>query len=151
MVWDDASPETNFMNAVDTNVLVYSIDADEPSRQRKAIDLLGVLTQRPNQAVLLWQVASEFLNQLSRWQSQNKLQPAQVELAFGKTLSLFPLALPTAGVFQRSIQLRSRHSVSHWDSMLLAACAEAGVSTLYSEDLTDGAIYDTVRVVNPFA
>ena len=42
-------------------------------------------------------------------------------------------------------------SLSHWDSLLLAACLEAGVETLYSEDLQDGANYDSVRVVNPFA
>ena len=34
--------------------------------------------------------------------------------------------------------------------MLLAACVEAGVRTLYSEDLASGAQYDSVTVVNPF-
>jgi predicted nucleic acid-binding protein len=35
--------------------------------------------------------------------------------------------------------------------MLLAACSEAGVRTLYSEDLGEGVKYDSVTVVNPFA
>ncbi len=35
--------------------------------------------------------------------------------------------------------------------MLLAACIEAGVTTLYSEDLSHGVRYDSVLVVNPFA
>lgn len=43
------------------------------------------------------------------------------------------------------------YSLSHWDSLLLAACATAGVDTLYSEDMDDGMTYDTVKVVNPFA
>ncbi len=34
--------------------------------------------------------------------------------------------------------------------MLVAACIEAGVTTLYSEDMADGADYDGVRIVNPF-
>lgn len=50
-----------------------------------------------------------------------------------------------------SLGLTSRHSVSHWDSLLIAACIEANVDTLYSEDLGDGEQYDTVTVVNPFA
>jgi predicted nucleic acid-binding protein len=35
--------------------------------------------------------------------------------------------------------------------MLLAACIDANVSTLYSEDLGDGTTYDSVTVINPFA
>ena len=34
--------------------------------------------------------------------------------------------------------------------MLLAACVEAGIDTLYSEDLASGTTYDTVKVINPF-
>jgi predicted nucleic acid-binding protein len=35
--------------------------------------------------------------------------------------------------------------------MLLAACKEAGVITLYSEELDAGTDYDGLAVVNPFA
>lgn len=43
------------------------------------------------------------------------------------------------------------YSVSHGDSMLIAACVEAGVDRLYSEDLDDGMTYDSVTIANPFA
>ena len=49
------------------------------------------------------------------------------------------------------LDLSFRYSLSHWDSLLLAACVDAGVDTLYSEDLDAGMTYDTVTVVNPFA
>ena len=35
--------------------------------------------------------------------------------------------------------------------MLLAACKEAGVTTLYSEDMAAGTKYDGLTIVNPFA
>ena len=35
--------------------------------------------------------------------------------------------------------------------MLLAACKEAGVTTLYSEDMDAATDYDGLSVVNPFA
>jgi len=35
--------------------------------------------------------------------------------------------------------------------MLLAACKEAGVTTLYSEDMHSGTNYDGLSIVNPFA
>jgi predicted nucleic acid-binding protein len=33
--------------------------------------------------------------------------------------------------------------------MLLAACKEAGVTTLYSEDMNDTTDYDGLKIVNP--
>jgi predicted nucleic acid-binding protein len=64
---------------------------------------------------------------------------------------MFPLTLPGPQVFARYFDLHSRFSLSHWDAMLRAACKEAGVTTLYSEDLDPGTDYDGLAVVNPFA
>ena len=48
------------MNAIDTNVLFYSLDADEVVKQPLAVALLGQLTAA-TETVLPWQVACEFL------------------------------------------------------------------------------------------
>jgi predicted nucleic acid-binding protein len=64
---------------------------------------------------------------------------------------MFPLRIPSDSVFQVSFDLRSRFSLSHWDAMLLAACKEAGVTTLYSEDMSAGTDYDGLTIVNPFS
>ncbi|MEX2176980.1 MAG: hypothetical protein WD872_21640 [Pirellulaceae bacterium] len=48
------------MNAVDTNVLVYAFDMDEPDKRAKAADLITKLVKAQD-AVLLWQVACEFI------------------------------------------------------------------------------------------
>ena len=69
----------------------------------------------------------------------------------GDVSNLFPVAMPSINMVPISLGLTSRHSLSHWDSLLIAACIEANVDTLYSEDLGDGEQYDTVNVVNPFA
>lgn len=49
----------------------------------------------------------------------------------------------------RSFALRLRYSLSHWDSLIVASCAEAGVDTLLTEDMQHGAVYDSVRIENP--
>ena len=69
------------MNGVDTNVFVYALDADEPAKQVKALELFDRLAQQPADTVLLWQVASELLNQLRKWESQGKLTAAAVDAA----------------------------------------------------------------------
>jgi predicted nucleic acid-binding protein len=139
------------MNAVDTNVYVYALDADEPAKQAKAIELLDRLALKPVDSVIVWQVASEFLGQLRKGESKGQLTSAAVEAAFQRFRATFPLRFPSERVFQVSFDLRSRFSLSHWDSMLLAACKDAGVTTLYSEDMAAGMSYDGVTIVNPFA
>lgn len=139
------------MNAVDTNVLVYSLDVYEPAKQAKAQTLLADLGKTPSSNVLPWQVAGEFLNWWWKWQSRGQISTADVETRFRDALAMFPLVVPTARTFVPYFSLRARFSLSHWDTMLLAACKEAGVTTLYSEDLQAGIDYDGVVIVNPFA
>ena len=47
--------------------------------------------------------------------------------------------------------LKERHGIQFYDALIVASAEEAGCNTLYSEDMEDGAVYGTVRVVNPFA
>ena len=47
------------MNAVDTNVLLYSIDRNEPAKQLKAQQLLQQLHSAAEPTILLWQVLGE--------------------------------------------------------------------------------------------
>jgi predicted nucleic acid-binding protein len=139
------------MNAVDTNVFVYALDVDEPIKQAKAQDLFQRLALASGSTVLPWQVAGELLSNLRKRELAGRITAAEVETHFRNFLAMFPLAIPNAKVFATYFDLRARFSLSHWDAMLLAACKEAGVTTLYSEDLNPGTDYDGLKVVNPFA
>jgi len=44
------------MNAIDTNVLLYSVDRNEPAKQLKAQQLLQTLHHSTEPTILLWQV-----------------------------------------------------------------------------------------------
>ena len=54
------------MNGVDTNVLVYGVGQSDPVKHVKAVMLLASLVVSAAEAVLLWQVAGEFLQTLRR-------------------------------------------------------------------------------------
>lgn len=139
------------MNALDTNVLVYFLDDSEPTKQKKAQELHTQLCRPPLNTVLLLQVAGELLNRLRKWQAVKRVSSADVESHVRDLLAAFPLVAPSEQLFAHYFHLYTRFSLSHWDAMLLAACKEAGVTTLYSEDLQAGIDYDGVVVVNPFA
>src|SRR5262249_10746327 len=119
---------------------------EEPMKQAKAVELFDRLMLQQAETVLVWQVAGEFLGQLRKWQSQGRLTSVDVEAAFRRARAMFPMRTPTEALFQISFDLRSHFSRSHWDSMLLAACKEAGVTTLFSEDLDHGTDYDGLTV-----
>ena len=147
---EDVIRGMSFMNAVDTNVLLYAVDEDEPAKRKRAREFLRQLG-RTDEPLLMWQVLGEFLAGLRRWEQQRGYDPRRTRRYFELMTSRMRIEYPNLAAAERSFEFRDRYSLSHWDSMLLAACATAGVDTLYSEDMDDGMTYDTVKVVNPFA
>ena len=138
------------MNAIDTNIFVYLMDEYEPGKQVKAFSLLERLASRHEDTVLLWQVAIEFVSCLRRWEREGRIDLATTCEHVEHLQATFRCVMPSECILLNSLELSSRYSLSYWDSLLLAACVDAGVETLYSEDLGHGMIYDTVSVVNPF-
>lgn len=135
------------MNAIDTNLLVYMIDETDHAKHVSAIEFLNQLSTV--ETVLPWQTCVEFLAWLRRAEQHGRMTPDRVEADFNAVRHRFAISIPSENVLDIAIDLKRRHSLSHWDSLLLAACIEAGVDTLYSEDMGDGVVYDSVTVINP--
>jgi predicted nucleic acid-binding protein len=138
------------MNAVDTNVLLYSLDDAEPVKQAKGRLLLQQLQVNPAETLLPWQVLGELVGQLRRWVNHGKITSPVFQSYVHQYRGLFALAMPAPAVLDRALDLADRHSLSHWDSMLLAACIDAGVDTLYTEDMGAPIHYDSLQLINPF-
>jgi predicted nucleic acid-binding protein len=137
------------MNAVDTNILIYSLDRSEPAKQSKAQQLLLQLGSAAEPTFLLWQVLGESVQQLRRWRDQGQLTDAEFLQHVQAFRYLFPIILPTVPVLDRALDFVQRFSLSHWDSMILGACAEAGVTKLYTEDMGAPRMIDGIELVNP--
>jgi predicted nucleic acid-binding protein len=139
------------MNAVDTNVLLYSIDHAEPVKRDKARRLLQQLESGPDPTVTLWQVIGEVTQQLRRWQSLGRMSGQERSKHIETFRWLFPLVMPEPVAFDLALDLAERYSLSHWDSMLLGACKSAGVTTLFTEDIGAPRTIDDIELRNPFA
>lgn len=139
------------MIAIDTNALVYSVDDGNPVKQAKARTAIRSVRASGEPMILPWQVAVEFLAKLRKWEAAGQLPADEVAKRFNDFLAAWILAIPTVKIFSLALQLHGRYSLSHWDSLLIAACQEAGVTSLYSEDMQHGADYDGVNIINPFA
>jgi predicted nucleic acid-binding protein len=61
-----------------------------------------------------------------------------------------PFVPTTSKLILDGIALSERYQIHYWDGAILAASEALGADTLYSEDLSHGQTYGSVRVVNPF-
>lgn len=75
---------------------------------------------------------------------------AERAAAIVESLTLLPVIPITSEIVQTAIRLRQRYQISYWDGAIIAAAKELGASTVYSEDLAHGQVYDGVTVLNPF-
>ena len=132
------------MNAVDTNILIYVNDPRDRVKQAVAASLMSTLID----GVLVWQVACEYLA-ASRKLEQLGYDRKQAYQYIRDLQQVWYTALPTWTVIDRAEDLMNRFSLSHWDSMVVAACLEANVQILYTEDFGYSAI-DGLKIVNPF-
>jgi predicted nucleic acid-binding protein len=138
------------MNAVDTNVLIYSIDKRDPVKQAKAQQLFQHLLTGSQQPFLLWQVHQRAHQSTQALEGSGATYPGTFDQHVLIFRSHFKLVLPTDAVIDHALDLAKRHSLSHWDSMILGACKEAGITTLYTDDMGAPITIDGIQLVNPF-
>jgi predicted nucleic acid-binding protein len=131
---------------LDTNILVYAHDASEGAKHARAQAVMDDLwTSR--QGVLSTQVLQEFAFNLRRRISP-PLSTAETREWLVEYMR-WEVVTNTPNSILNALEIEEHYQVSFWDAMILQAAASAGADTLYSEDLSDGQTYGTVRVKNP--
>lgn len=65
-------------------------------------------------------------------------------------MDVLPLILPSPKVMDYAQALHVDQGFSFWDAMIVGACFDGGVQTLYSEDLPGRVVEPRLRIVNPF-
>jgi predicted nucleic acid-binding protein len=131
----------------DTNVLVYTVDTSEPTRQEQAIDCLARAV-RDDTIVISTQVLQEFYSITTR-----KLRPPlspreaaqQVEQLCG-----FEVVGASAHSIMSAVELAQRHKLAWWDALILEAAQRANADVLFSEVGQHGRRFGQLTVTNPF-
>ncbi|HEY0789784.1 MAG TPA: PIN domain-containing protein [Chthoniobacterales bacterium] len=137
---------------IDTNVLVYRVDARFPGKQGQAQELLDRLVTSdqcriPHQALVeFYEVATRVLRDIGQPLLNSTEARAEVEMLLLTCTVLYPVE----GVLRLALHCKDAYGLNWCDAHLLAHAEYYGCSILYSEDYHDGRYYGTVRVVNPF-
>ena len=133
------------MNALDTNIYLYAHDTRDPDKRQTALELIR--TARP--LGLLWQVGCEFVAASCRLDPQG-FTPQMAWQSLDDMREMADVVLlPEPNVWTLAHQLQDLHSYHFWDAMIIAACLQQGIDTLYSEDLP-GRQVTGLAIVNPF-
>ena len=132
--------------ALDTNVLAYAEGTNGAAKRDQALELIQRL---PSASIVLpAQTLGELFNVLVR---KARRRRAQARAAVLSWRDAYPVEETSASVVVRAMDLACDHGLGIWDSVVLAASAEAECRLLLSEDLQDGFTWRGVTVANPFA
>jgi predicted nucleic acid-binding protein len=132
--------------ALDTNVLAYAEGASGAIRRDQTLEIIQRLT--PETVVLPAQVLGELFNVLVRKAKRRAFRAREAVLSWRDA---YAVAETSTAVIVNAMDLAAAHGLTIWDSVVLAASAEAGCRLLLSEDLQEGFTWRGVTVTNPFA
>jgi predicted nucleic acid-binding protein len=131
---------------LDTNVLVYAYQFNDPDKQRTAHEL--VRRALAGKFVLSTQVLSEFASTLLHKASPPATPEAMIAIL--DSLSAIKLVTPDGDLIRRAVEAKSEYGLHFYDGMIVAAAERAGCERIWSEDLNAGQKYFGVTIANPF-
>ncbi len=130
---------------VDTNVLVYLFDVDEP--EKKAI-AEAVFRDHPRIG-LSTQVLQEFYVVVTR-KLGRPLAPEQA-LAAVEHFQTYPVALISNELVTKGIRRSIKDKISFWDGLIVETALADRADVLVTEDLQAERKIGSMRIWNPFA
>jgi predicted nucleic acid-binding protein len=133
---------------LDTNILIYAHDRSSGRKHERARDLLQKIWDAGN-GVISTQVLQELCVSLRRKAAQPLSIPELRRLIEDYLSWEVFVNAPNASI--QALELESRYRISFWDALILHTAEASGATVLYSEDLSTGQKFGSVRVVNPFA
>jgi predicted nucleic acid-binding protein len=135
------SAEIRFL---DTNILVYLFDGDEPTKQAIAERIL-----RDDSGIRLSsQVLAEFYIAVTR-KLGRPMSPEQ-GLAAVQHFKTYPVAPITQDLVTRGISRSIDSRISFWDGLIVETALAEKARLLITEDLQDGWTIGSMRIWNPF-
>jgi predicted nucleic acid-binding protein len=133
---------------IDTNLLVYLVDQNDPTRQARAQDILGQLTANHAGRISAQNLA-EFMH-VSMHRLHPPMPPAQALEYASRFARMWPVFDLTSQVVLEAARGVRDHHLSYYDAQIWASARLNQVPVIFSEDFQDGRVLEGVRFANPF-
>ena len=134
---------------LDTNILIYAVDASPAYRRNQEIARKLIATHIQNETgVISIQVLQEFFV-VSTGKIKVPLSSEEA-LEYIQYLSILEIIQPNLDMVITAIHLHQKHLLSFWDAMVIQTARAADCSLLLSEDLDSGFRLGSLTIQNPF-
>ena len=130
---------------VDTNILVYSRDLNEPVKRARAIEVIDQLGAG-GELVL----SAQCLNEFSSASLRRGTPIAEVHAAVSVWHDLGDVLSLSGAATTAALTAVEQYRLSFWDALVWATARDADVRVVLSKDFQDGREIEGVRFVNPF-
>ena len=134
---------------IDTNLLIYLYDPNQPEKQKQSERVLEQL-ELNRSGRLSVQALAEFFSVATRKLSPS-LTPAQALDQVTLFTRLWPVYDLTPMIVMEAGRGVRDHKLSYYDAQVWATARLNQVPVVFSEDFDDGSILEGVRFVNPFS
>lgn len=123
----------------DTNVLLYLLSTDAKADKAEALMAGG--------GFVSVQVLNEFASVAFRKLKMTWPEIREILTTIQAVCEVVPV---TVAIHQAGLAIAERYGLSFYDSLIVAAAAEAECRIVYSEDMQDGQVLQQVTIRNPF-
>jgi predicted nucleic acid-binding protein len=130
---------------LDTNILIYAVDARDGHKRDFAINIIEAAVGLD--CPLALQVVGEFYVAAT---TKLKLAAKDAADRSAQLIASFDTFGYSVHAVRAALEEAPKRRFSYWDSVLLASAAEAGCTTIFSEDMADGARFGSIVIANPF-
>jgi len=134
---------------LDTNIFVYSFDANAPKKAAQATKLIrkGIETRG---GIVSYQVVQEFFNVALR-RFVKPMSSVDAEQYLSTTFRPLLAVHSSLALYGEALRIGARFHLAWYDSLIVASAIEGQCNVLYSEDFQDGQKIESVSMSNPFA
>jgi predicted nucleic acid-binding protein len=138
---------------IDTNILVYRVDATFPEKQEVAANLLEETVRSgecrvPHQALVkFYAVVTRPLLRLGRSLLTSAEAREEIEVLLLTSIILYPVE----NIVRLSLYATAAFGLNWFDAHMWAYADHYRCSTIYSEDFEHERYYGSVKGINPFA
>jgi predicted nucleic acid-binding protein len=127
---------------IDSNVILYCYMKDVENKAALALRLLN-----NDNCIISSQVVGEVCNNLKK---KSGFSPDELKQVIGEFYNEFTVIPVEFDIYYKATELLNRFSLSFWDSVIVSAAILGGADILYSEDMQNELVIESVKIVNPF-
>lgn len=131
-------------NFIDSNVWIYALTLQEDERKTEQAK---ALVSSEEEIMISTQVINEVCVTLLKKAGFTEKEVRELADGF---FAKYRVVLINQEIIRQGSMLREKHQLSYWDSLIVASAKSCGATLLYSEDMKDGLVIETLTITNPF-